>query len=589
MGNRAVLAGAGETGERLVTAEQAGQLQAWFDMPAHIHQPDTAVSPELASAPEEALQPAPVPATGIPEAGAASTEVLAREKYAQSTRLWRFAGHVLLNETVETVEPESVLRRLKDELFTRLAEMLQTDLEFRGQLEINDERTYQVVNGKIVTADGVTPIEDLVENGAKASAKEAEDEPKMGIQATRDAVDLEIIRRVQELKPGQGGHFISMDPKTAFAIDPHYFKNLGVIGYREGLVFDQWFYRVSETEYVFGTYSIDESDMDLWREVQADHGATIPEDESPDTWHRNAIEREGVTLEEMRAEAFAMRAEFYAKKGITTKRYSVTDYLELHKDIVDTAFELLYKPMLKSSASGVKDPVIHEFVTSLLAQPEIYNAEALKELTRIQWSDTFDDQAARMVEDRICYGVVERLRTGLSALVSGRKVEVRGLVDAQQGGVQNSTLAAQVARNLGGDVNTGVRARRTYGGCAGEIDMANDALKKKEQKELTATEDLGRENASEDAAEGDSTSGELRCPKCSVKSPKKDVETVDEKGNAIWCCPCCGFYADVCTGEAGFKTKKVHTESAPDESVVKQIFSALGFTTTKLAVDAPKH
>ncbi len=624
MGSLAAVAGA-EGIQNYQAAAEVAQLQGLFNAPAYQPEARPGLGSVLGLGPVESLEsvefggasPKPGPSNDVltaplvaaqPEAVTQASLTPAEadtsnETYAHSTRLLRAAGRLMLEQTVETPELAGLLARLRLEYESALGEMLNTDTEFRDRLEINREDEYDLIDGRLVTADGKTFVDDLIRTGAQASRERAETDPRMEIQALRDETDVSVIDAVQALEPGEGMFALSMDPKESFAIDPDYWEGLGMVGYREGLAFFQWAYRTSEGKTTLATYSVDESDLAIWREILAEHDISIPEDASTSTWHAHHAKRTDGTKADLRAEIIAMRQAFYKRRGSTTKRHSVDDYMRLNQETIDTGFDAFYGPLAMSSASKRKHPAIHELVTSLLQHPEslknaqLFDPDVVKKLTHIRWSEHFDDDATRLIEHCILYGVVERLRTGLKDLVSGRHAVVENFVTAPSGPVAPGHAwidTGQAARALAGNIITGTRAGRTYGGCMARMALGRAAAGSDSDGAISdrgesSPKDGSNGDGTEDAGgEDESLPPEMRCPECGVTSDTEDIV----KGNELEC-PCCGFWADVCTGESGFrgghKKQAENTESAPQslEEQRQELFRKLGFTTRRLLPEVP--
>jgi hypothetical protein len=549
----------------------AVELQQLFDVPAY--------------EPAVEMPPLAQPNEAVFTAGAATVEELASDEYGDSGRLSRAVGALIVKHTVETEVPEvaGFVERGRQEFFSNLTEKLKTHPNLRKYLDSEDEHVYKKINGRIITADGVTPIVDLTGNGARKSREMAEADPRMQPQARSDEIDHHNMRFVEdELAVGESVAFVSVDRKDEFKIDKDFYKNLGVIGYREGLAYIQCFSRLDEDTYVFWTYSVEDSDLDVWRDILTVRGTHIPEGEPTSSWHQYPIPLKG-SREEVRTEIRTLRDSTYAAQGFTHKRHSVTEFVDTHEALLNEDFNTFILPLMTSAATGRKEPVIQALVEALLLNPGDMSKGTAEGLRRINRAEDFTEEDRRLIERCITYGAFMKLERRLQAFARGQEITKPVVIAAQRqaGSVDPAVMASQ-AQAMAGGVHNGLQRGIRVGGCSGEADLGTDrSADGKEKKEESATTDVGREKATEDAAEG-GESKTMCCPECGTESAREDVVHMTGPDEGYLECPGCGFFADVCTGESGYRNEHKAEKPPAQDSAAGYLLAALGIKNTAL-------
>lgn len=433
------------------------------------------------------------------------------EKYAQSLAKLRLIGGLLVDHELDHTHETLPLAEAHADFTSAVREMIRTDDEFGGQLDIDDKRSHLVIDGMARDIEG-RPIVELVEHGAHQSAILAESMPVFAAQAKRDEADILNAQAADQLLPGQCRIVLSMEPKRELESHKETYLNLG---YREGLTYLQWYARVGESELVAGSFSVDMSDEQLWREIFAEEGIDIPADESPNTWILHAIEME-LSAEDAESYVRNLRQRFYIKTGLATERLSVSDFVAAHQNTVDHIFNTYYPALAEAVVSGDNNPIIRDLAISMLGV-DLSNMKPTvrQHLMRMASSNKFDDDLARTMESVIRYAVVEELRKSLP-----RFVTTKGLVDnhgQQNRAVFNGHIQHQLNELLANNVSVGVLARRSYGGCAGQVELS------------MRTEREGNNNSPQEAYGGNTSYservGKTRIDKCVIEScptrPKK--------------------------------------------------------------------
>ncbi|HYH75818.1 MAG TPA: hypothetical protein VD735_07730, partial [Candidatus Saccharimonadales bacterium] len=289
-----------------------------------------------------------------------------QETYAHSLRVISKLGALAAANLLQTPEGVAARKELQEEFESSVAEMIKTDVEFRGVLEINREDTYAIKDGKVLAYDGKTPVVDMIATGVEASAKEALKDKRMCTQANRDAADLRNAHAVDAMEPGMTRIAISMDPKEAMQRDGVDFWE--GFGYREGLAFIQWYTKVDADTLVTGTYSIDHTDLEAFKRVWAKAGGEIPAGLSTDQWLDCAITTQ-CGVEQARELVKTIRNQYYRQQHLPTERYAINDFMALNQQAINQAFNELYMPMSIAHDTGRKNATIHAFVEGMLANP----------------------------------------------------------------------------------------------------------------------------------------------------------------------------------------------------------------------------
>jgi len=397
---------------------------------------------------------------------------VSKEEYAHSLRLLELLGAAALEKSLDTGEGARLKEIARDEWKSCLVEMLNTDAEFRKRLEVTRERAYEFRNGHVVCSDAegnITPIVDLVERGARRSAQEAEADPLMQFQAERDRNDLYNAREVDKLEPGMMRIVVSMDPKAAFKkYGREYVERLG---YRQGWASIQGYWRTPDGgELTALTYTVNNSDMTILRGVCNEAGAAIPETVSEDSFIRYAITVSCTDMDSARAALTGIRDASYRKQGITDRRYSVDEFLSLNSELVDQVFDTQYIALAAAHKRKLKDETIQIFAKTLLQSPRGIGPRAQAQLRDIYRKPTLQDGDVRLMDYLLRYGLVERLRPALNFLGSKERAKIGAF-----GSLTHIPQQEYIARSLAGNMLDGIRAGRTYGGCARGLDLIGDS------------------------------------------------------------------------------------------------------------------
>lgn len=414
----------------------------------------------------------------VAEAPKLQTVVPPSEKYASSASKWRQIGAVAAAGEVELGNSEIAEIQALVDCISSLVEMIKTDEEFGKHLVIEGSRTYGVSEGKVVDIDG-KPIVDMIQGGSIISQALAKIKPEYAGQAERDQGDVETANKVDRLKPGQSMFVLSMIPKKDME---EHFKTYHGLGYREGLSYWQHYSKTEDGTVVAGWHSIDKSDEQALRELFAEEGVHIPENESHNKWILHDIKRD-MSPEQAKAFVVDLTERYNNKAGLETHKLSASEFVESNRELVEHIFRAYYPSLGKAMYTGRNNEVMQSFANAMLKTDlNNMNSSIRMQLIKIANSRKFNDENGRTMDSVIRYAIVEELRKGLDALVN-KRVEVKGLatveytvtsaVQSRSGSSTSDFDQNSLNALMAGNVSRGVKARRNYGGCA-NVDLGGD-------------------------------------------------------------------------------------------------------------------
>jgi hypothetical protein len=498
--------------------------------------------------------------------------VMHGEQYARSLELFRQLGRAGLDETV-ALETLPVWEQARINCISALCEMLRTDDEFNQQLDIDGQRKFDVIDGQACDVDGC-PMVEVIKRGAQISAERTKKQPEFSFQKVRDEGDIYTAQIGDKLEDGETYIALTMDPKKALEQHPEIAKD--ELGYRKGLLYIQTYSKVGDA-LVAGYCSVDMSDEHAWRKLLAKQGVFIPEGESPDTWIRHGFTLE-MTPEQASEYILELRDQYYDQIGVQEKRYSVSEYVAKNSAIVDGYFAAYYPSLSEAIYSNENNDVMKGLAREiLLGDLSNMKAAAKMQLMRVARSEKFDDELGKAMEVIIRYGIVEELRKGLKAMIVGEQSEV------QQGAqaafmTQESTDtnfvpdAAMLSQRMAQNVQSGVQAGRSYGGCAGQINLVKET-----SEQNNGLEPGNRQQPYGGRSEsGYSKDEKINCRKCRVPVKIAEVEQEDNNGKVTtWKCPHCKYEVDICTKEVKNKGEEPQEERAQPPTPIAQTRQAM--------------
>lgn len=471
-----------------------------------------------------------------------------QEKFAESLGPVKLMGALACeNETsVEYLEQKEMV--FNDFAFA-VAEMMATDPDFRECLDVNLPKQYKRIDGKVRAANG-EPMAAIVKRGVDSSRKAAEEDPAMGFQVVRDESDEQNTESVDKLPIGWTRFVPSMDPKEAFKTVP---KTAEKLGYEEGMMYWWSFSRTDETTMDTRARSVDMSDTNLWSEVIKDFlDADIPEDISADEWSRCGIEIK-CGAEEAEQLLQEMASEYYRRSGNTKPKYSVTEFMQHNDAHVRQIFEAYYPDLIKAANSGQNNRTVQEFASHILNTSVVsrLESEARRRLIHIASSDTFTDEHGRVMNSILRYVTVEELRKGLPAFIRSKNNKAAYQPTAfvgqllQHGLRQNGAELQAMHTRMAANFQSGVEARRSYGGCAGQIGFAADSSPESVANQALNPQDTYGRAANENKQESRIKTGKINCIKC--HKPVDTKKATEEKGYLK--CTHCKLKVEECTGK----------------------------------------
>lgn len=393
------------------------------------------------------------------------------ETYAQSLSTFRNMGAVAMGELVD-VDYEWLEELAFEDFETAVAEMLTTDKELREDLKIDNQKHFPRIDGHVRAKDGQAMV-DIVTAGAVASSKRSQVDQRFTGQATRDWCDVGVVEKVDVLLPGETLMGVSFQPRKDLKEHPKIYKD--ELGYDKDLAYIQC-YSMDENEMLVGaSYSIEFIDEEIAKEVLAEHEIVIPEGESHNTWLKHTITKP-LTAEQAKEIVDSIRKRNYALLSRKEEKLSANEYVEKNKDKMRSFFNTYYRPLSRAIHTGNNEQSLQEFAKALLNNTENLKAHIRRGLIRIANSSSFSDEDGKMMNSIIRYAVTEEMRKGLTRF----KVE-KAAPETQRMHTLNQAPYAgreQIDPNilLAQNVNAGIKANRSYGGCPGNIDMGENSI-----------------------------------------------------------------------------------------------------------------
>ncbi|HUY85242.1 MAG TPA: hypothetical protein VMU97_01875, partial [Candidatus Dormibacteraeota bacterium] len=241
-----------------------------------------------------------------------------------------------------------------------------------------------------------------------------------------------------------------------------------------------------------------------------------------------------LTPEQAEQHILGIRDKYYERVGMTEKRYSVSDYVENNSDVVESLFHAYY-PGLAEAVSTRKNNETMQGLASALLQADLQKMkpEIRAQLIRVANSSYFNDDMCATMESVIRYAVVEELRKGLKDLVTTGKVFTETSPDSASArlpetGFSSALAMMELNQRMANNVQSGVKAGRSYGGCAGQVELneGGDGLLGGLSGGQSKQEPYGGKSC-KSIKHGESTT----CPHC-----KKSVKTiVPVAGGKVYC------------------------------------------------------
>lgn len=468
-----------------------------------------------------------------------------KEVYSHSIRLLKIVGRLKLEGKLDTPEGQAELAKLYERFMSSIAEMVHTSPGFREKLEINRVRDYPIVDGYVTDLDRKTKLVSIAARGYMSALAEATTKPYMVPIAQHNGADVRVGHRGNALSVGEGFYGLSADLQEGMQA---YGQDLyDELGWRLGLVFLQGQSKLDEYTMRTYAYSVDHSDLPIWKEVLAEFGIVIPGGEPSATWldHSGALTGDPLQDDKLLRR---VRARFYEKKGITTKFYCVDTFVADNEDVCKAIFQELYIDLAVCSVTSELSDTLRIFVDNILLGAEHLDTDIHAQLVAIRKRDVLTDVDIQLLEQLVRYAVPERLRPALALL--GKEEHPRVVMFVATDAVP---YAHYVAKASAGGVINGARDNRTYGGCTRAINLGR---RKKQGKADDSQEEDNTEWRGESAEEGEEAGipDEIRCIKCKKNSPKEQVIHVNKKtGQGFWECPHCRYWKDVCTGAEGYR------------------------------------
>lgn len=469
--------------------------------------------------------------TGTVMVGEVEPRQITAKEYGSSLIAFIHAGELLVEASV-TVEEVRETTELYPDFKTAVKEMLKTDKQFSPRLELSNRREHNMINGQVVNVAG-EPMVDVLDNGRVASGLLAEQDAGYESQVKRDEADIRTAERVDGLAEGQTLWGVSKDPKKALRERPDiYCKKFG---YLEGLIYLQS-YSITDHNVQTGSYAIDCERPDVLREILAEHGMTIPADESDDTWLDHA-QIAKMTPEEADEFMRSIREEYYKRVGKSTEQISVDEFVDEHEDILLGFFGAYYPDMARVANTGDNKSSLQKLANTMLAKSsDQLKPEVIRELMRISNTSKLNDESVRVLDSIVRYATVEELRKYIEPRFAPRDTQIQQTIVHP---TERYYAYQDIHRLLADNVHEGVVAGRSYSGCPGNIDLAADVQKEADNDSINLQEAYGGKEKSDEDCEFVSRS----CPECGAKNVRTVVKKISETKKRIeGACGCTKVY-----------------------------------------------
>jgi hypothetical protein len=385
---------------------------------------------------------------------------LLQERYAASLSTIRSLGEASLSGVgLETAEELAY-----DDFTTKVGEMLKTDPELSGSLDVARDKYFKVKEGQVCAANG-TPMVEIVRGGLTAS-QNADDPRLRETQAVRDEGDVLVAEAVDTLEIGQSMIVVSMEPALElWGKDALFWRQRG---YRPGIAYIQRYSKIDDKTVCAAAYSSDHSDFGRWKDLLTARGIEVPSDATPNTLIRTMWVFEADT-EEADNQAQALRRDNYALAGASNERLSVDEYLASKETLVRAMFDAYYPAVARALVSGKNQDSLREFASQALLQlrPGKLDPGVMRQIIHIANSPVFTEDMARAMDDMIPYALTEQLRRNLT----GRRLHEKTSnlrLSTTMPLVEMQLLQQQSIHQIAlGGIQSGLAAGRSYGGCSG--------------------------------------------------------------------------------------------------------------------------
>jgi hypothetical protein len=468
-------------------------------------------------------------------AALAETEIetfpIEKEEFAHSQTKWRAMGAVALQGEAE-IEWLPEKAQAWNDFLSGISEMLATDEEFQEVLDIDPEQDFEIVDGQARDLDG-KPLVEVFRDGASNSSARAFFDKEFKIQAERDQSDVYEQEINDQLQDGESHITVSMYPIEGLKNHPEVYKDY--LGYREYLVYFRRYSRVGDS-FISGASSILVKDIETFKKVLAANDIHVPDGETSSNWVRHG-KKEQADPAYVKTMALDMRADYYKKVGMSRERHSVTEYIEANRQVVETLFNTYYPELGKAIVSHRNNETLKSLTQSMLKKDLTNMAvKSKKALIKVANSELFNDELGKDMDAIIRYAVVEVLRDGLAKVIT-KKAPVEQLTHWSAMDIYRSTTipvaSLQYSNNLlSNGLETGIKAERSYGGCAGQVKMNAD------------TNDIGKPNldpfnsnsTSDDKVEWSMSkgrTGKRRKGLCAIQSCPTRPRTVEVGGCSV--------------------------------------------------------
>ena len=435
------------------------------------------------------------------------------ERYAHSLGNIRAVGASIVAQEIDFAESDPYFEQAWTDFISGVREMLRSDPEFTGALDIDDRQSYGYAGGKTRGQDGRS-VEDMIGTAERMSTAMALVDGRYSFQAERDTGDQLTIERVDKLRVGQSYIVQSMPPQDGLAKHREIYRNQ--FGYKEGLMFFQCYTRVDENTVEASYMSVDFCDLEVWREVLDECGWSVPDGTSADQWIRYGFEA-AMDADEAQQFARQLRNKYYQRLGLTGERFSVSEFVGSNEDILRSYFSVYYRGMSEATHTKQNNDVIRGFARNMLqADLSVMESEIRSHMMYLANGEKFADEHAITLDAVIRYAATIEMRKQLPKFMSGTtKIdELTAIAEATPVEVLHLRLVQNVV--------FGIENNLEFLGCSGIVTLSERQTQEAGGFVGDRQKSFGG-RASQSEGVGEITIGECQVPSCTTRPRKVRV------------------------------------------------------------------
>ncbi|HVW23056.1 MAG TPA: hypothetical protein VHB51_01030 [Candidatus Saccharimonadales bacterium] len=333
------------------------------------------------------------------------------ETYGRSLSAAYHLGVLACKKAAPNVVNSPEANQAKAEFFTSVEEGFGTDMELGGGLEVRDFDARPVVDGKVTSMNKKRSIADMTSAGLVCAVKTSSKDKRFLPQLTRSHWDHQNALEVDKMARGETDYntriVISPFPEEAArASGDAYWRGIGYVPHlKRGFV--QMYFAGNESV-LAGSLSFDGSNKHRLREIFAEHGVDIPENEITDNWLKYAITG---TLTVEQAKALALHIADEAGNPAYKKNTNTVDVTHEYREAMNDVFDKSYIHACESLARGCQTVETRQLVAHFAAKSATYGKRYDKALKEMQANpDRFTDEHMVVLHELLVYSAIEMMR-----------------------------------------------------------------------------------------------------------------------------------------------------------------------------------